>query len=59
MGQITLSNGNLTVWFSPEEFREFCRLIAKAGQQLADAEPLPTLGLPWVPPDGGAFFGVN
>ena len=59
MGQITLSNGNLTLWFAPEEFREFCRLIVKAGQQLADAKPLPTLGLPWIPPDGGAFFGIN
>lgn len=58
MGQIMLSHGNLTLWFSPEEFREFRRLIVKARQQLADAEPLATLGLPWVPPDGGAF-GIN
>ncbi len=58
MGQITLSHGTLTLWFSPEEFRVFCRLLVKAGQQLADAKPLPTLGLPWVPPNGGDF-GIN
>jgi hypothetical protein len=55
MGQISLSHGNLTLWFSPEEFQEFCHLIVKARQQLTDAKPLPTLGLPWVPPHGGAF----
>lgn len=49
MGQIMLSYGSLTVWFSPEEFEEFCRLGLKARQQLADAAPLPPLGLPWKP----------
>ncbi len=50
MGQIMLSHDNLTLWFSPEEFEEFYRLIATARQQLADAAPLPSLGTPWMPP---------
>ena len=50
MGQIMLSHDNLTLWFSPEEFEEFCRLTATARQQLADAAPLPPLGVPWTPP---------
>ncbi len=49
MGQIMLSHGNLTLWFSPEEFAQFCRLGAAAQQHLADVEPLPPLGLPWKP----------
>lgn len=47
MGQIMLSHDNLTLWFSPEEFEEFYRLVATAGQRLADAAPLPSLGAPW------------
>ena len=50
MGQIMLSYDNLTLWFSPEEFEEFYRLIATARQQLADVAPLPPLGAPWMPP---------
>ena len=50
MGQIMLSYSSLTLWFSPEEFEEFCRLGTKARQQLADVAPLPSLGLPWNPP---------
>lgn len=55
MGQIMLSHGSLTLWFSPEEFEELYRLAARARQQLGDAEPLPTLGLPWTPPHQGSF----
>lgn len=50
MGQIVLSHGNFTLWFSPEEFDGFCRLVAEARRRLADASPLPPLGLPWTPP---------
>ena len=53
MGQIMLSHGSLTLWFSPEEFEEFYRLSATARQQLADAAPLPPLGVPWTPPRQG------
>ena len=37
MGQIMLSYDRLTLWFSPEEFEEFCRLIIEARQRLAEA----------------------
>lgn len=47
MGQIMLSHRSFTLWFSPKEFDEFCQLVAEARQQLADAAPLPHLGLPW------------
>ena len=53
-GQIMLSHGSLILWFSPEEFEEFCRLGATARQQLADAAPLPPLGLPWKLPHQGS-----
>ena len=53
MGQIMLSHGSFTLWFSPEEFEEFYRLSATARQQLADAAPLPPLGVPWTPPRQG------
>ncbi len=49
MGQIMLSHGSFTLWFSPEEFEEFYRLGTTARQQLADVAPLPRLGLPWKP----------
>jgi hypothetical protein len=49
MGQILVSHGNLTLWFSPEEFDELHRLTASARQRLADAEPPPALGVPWTP----------
>lgn len=52
MGQIMVSRGCLTLWFSPEEFEELCRLTIRARQRLADAEPLPTLGVPWTPERG-------
>lgn len=58
MGQIMLSHDRLTLWFSPKEFEEFCRLLQKARQRLADAEPLPALGNPWTPPYEG-FFAPN
>lgn len=54
MGQIMLSHGSLTLWFSPEEFEEFCRLGTAARQQLADVAPLPPLGVPWKPSPQGA-----
>lgn len=49
MGQVMLSRGDLSIWFSPEEFEEFSGLVVRARQRLADAEPLPRLGLPWTP----------
>ena len=55
MGQIMLSYDRLTLWFSPEEFEEFCQLIIEARQRLADTEPPPTLGAPWTQPQGEAF----
>src|SRR3954467_12047846 len=58
MGQIMLSHGSLTLWFSPEEFEEFYQLVATARQQLADAEPLPPLGVPWTPSHQG-FASLN
>ena len=47
MGQVMLCHGSFTLWFSPEEFEEFCRLGAAARRQLADAASLPSLGVPW------------
>ena len=49
MGQIMLSHGGLTLWFSPEEFEEFYRLSATAQQHLTDLAPLSPLGVPWTP----------
>jgi hypothetical protein len=54
MGQIMLSHGDLTLWFSPEEFEEFCKLGIAARQRLADVSPLPPLGVPWKPPHLGS-----
>jgi hypothetical protein len=53
MGQIMLSHDSLTLWFSPEEFEEFYRLVATARQQLADTAPLPPLGVRWTPSHQG------
>lgn len=53
MGQVMLSHGDLSVWFSPEEFEEFSGLVVRARRRLADAEPLPRLGLPWSPQQRG------
>ncbi len=58
MGQIKLSHDNLTLWFSPEEFEEFCRLVVGARRRLADSAPAPRLGSPWTPREEG-FFGLN
>jgi hypothetical protein len=58
MGQIKLSHDNLTLWFSPGEFEEFCRLVAGARRRLADCAPAPRLGMPWGPREEG-FFGRN
>ncbi len=58
MGQISLSHGSVTLWFSPEEFEEFYRLAVRALQRLEDTEPMPTLGLPWTPPHQ-EYFDLN
>jgi hypothetical protein len=58
MGQVTLHHGDLTLWFSPEEFEEFANLAVKARQKLADSAPAPRLGLPWRPQAEG-FFRPN
>jgi hypothetical protein len=57
MGQVTLHHGDLTLWFSPEEFEELANLTTRARQKLADSAPTPRLGLPWRPREG--FFGPN
>ena len=57
MGQITLHYGDLTLWFSPEEFEDLARLVIHARRKLADAPPPPPLGLPWKPE--GTLFGPN
>ncbi|MCA1687559.1 MAG: hypothetical protein LC714_02950 [Actinobacteria bacterium] len=58
MGQVTLHHGDLTLWFSPEEFEELANLTIRARGQLADFAPTPRIGLPWVPRQEG-FFGPN
>ena len=57
MGQVTLHHGDLTLWFSPEEFEELANLTIRARQKLADSAPVPRLGLPWRP--RGGFFDLN
>lgn len=57
MGQVTLHHGELTVWFSPEEFEDFSSLVGRARQKLADSAPPPPLGLAWKPE--GEMFGPN
>lgn len=57
MGQVTLHHGDLTLWFSPEEFEDLAGLIVRARQKLADSAPPPPLGLAWRPE--GALFGPN
>lgn len=49
MGQITLRHGNLVLWFSPEEFEEFGRLVSSARQRLSDLAPAPAIGVRWSP----------
>lgn len=58
MGQIMLSHGSLTLWFSPEEFEDLNQLVTKARQRLADAAPPSPLGVPWTPPREG-FAALN
>lgn len=58
MGQVMLSHGRITLWFSPEEFEQCCGLVDEARRRLADAEPLPALGKPWYG-DVSGFFGLN
>ena len=58
MGQVTLHHGELTLWFSPEEFEEFSEMTLRARQRLADCAPAPRLGLSWVPREEG-YFGPN
>jgi hypothetical protein len=57
MGQVTLHHGDLTLWFSPEEFGELASLTTRARGRLADCAPAPRLGLPWKPRE--EFFGAN
>jgi hypothetical protein len=57
MGQIMVSHGNLTLWFSPEEFEEIAGLAILARQKLADSAPAPRLGIPWEPRE--ELFGPN
>jgi hypothetical protein len=47
MGQIALSHRSFTLWFSPKEFEKLYQLVNEACRRLADAAPLPQLGLPW------------
>ncbi len=58
MGQVTLHHGELTLWFSPEEFEEFAEMTHRARRRLADCAPAPRLGFSWVPRDE-RFFGLN
>jgi hypothetical protein len=58
MGQVTLHHGDLTLWFSPEEFEELANLTIRARQRLADSAPVPRMGLPWSPREE-QFFGLN
>jgi hypothetical protein len=58
MGQVTLHHGDLTLWFSPEEFEELANLTIRARRRLADSAPAPRLGLAWVPREE-RFFGPN
>jgi hypothetical protein len=58
MGQITLHHGELTLWFSPEEFEELASMTIRARRRLADSAPAPRLGLSWAPREEG-FFGPN
>jgi hypothetical protein len=57
MGQFTLHHGDLTLWFSPEEFEELANLTIRARQKLADSAPTPRLGIPWTPRE--ELFGPN
>ena len=57
MGQVTLHQGDLTLWFSPEEFEELASLMTRARQRLADSAPAPRLGLSWRPRD--EYYGRN
>ena len=58
MGQVTLHHGELTLWFSPEEFEELSEMTLRARQRLADCVPAPRLGLSWAPREEG-YFGPN
>jgi hypothetical protein len=58
MGQVTLHHGELTLWFSPEEFEELAEMTLRARRRLADSAPAPRLGLSWVPREE-RFFGPN
>jgi hypothetical protein len=57
MGETSLSHNGLTLWFSPDEFEDFGKLILAARRKLEDLAPPPPLGVPWEP--GEADFGVN
>lgn len=57
MGEVSLSHNHLTLWFSPDEFEEFGRLVIAARRKLADLAPPSPLGVPWKP--GEEVFGAN
>ena len=57
MGQVMVSHGDLALWFAPDEFEEFAGLVGEARERLADAAPLPALGVPWEP--RGELFGSS
>ncbi len=57
MGEVSLSHNHLTLWFSPEEFEEFGRLVLAARAKLADLAPQPMFGVPWEP--GEEFVSFN
>ncbi|MEW6635238.1 MAG: hypothetical protein AB1425_00330 [Actinomycetota bacterium] len=57
MGQVALHQGDLTLWFTPEEFEDFRRLILEARSRLADSAPMPRFGVRWEPE--GGYFAAN
>ena len=46
MGQVMLVHESFTLWFSPEQFEDFCKLAVRALHRLQDSEPVPALGIP-------------
>lgn len=57
MGEVSLSHNGLTLWFPPEEFEEFGRLVLAARRKLRDLAPPSPLGIPWEP--GEEAFSFN
>lgn len=57
MGEVSLSHNGITLWFSPDEFEEFGRLVLAARRKLEDIAPPPPLGILWEPDE--VVFGKN